>query len=1319
MKKLLLLFILSAGILHAQEPYRQLVITEVMAYSYAGNYTEITNMGNQSVNLKDFKYIGDYRINIPEDMYAEPWTYPAIKSFMLPDFILEPGQSFVITAAYDFGPRMYEKDPYGPYSVERPKRVDMYDLADVLMHYPEPGGDETDSITPGWEAFQLWEGANGVVLEHHFAEGDSAIVDNFNVIRGGVPGSGYYVGSDVAGVATATRLGPVMRKFAIKNGNLDFFNGKGSHLDDSEWIAIPYQTANTWRDSWWTIGNHGPYVLDENTLESDVINVDFAGKKLTVPWGVRRLDGIMRAMTRKPGIAWHYHLNENQEDSVYQSVKTGDKLEIMVCGNTLYTAIFDIVVSEPANNVNIVVPVAHKNLSLTGTGPIVSGTQNGILSWPRVTEHSHGTDTITGSGKGLAFELRTDSLLKYLEKPSNATWEFIWVDGVARPNLKNGDKLKVTAQNGDVKEYFIQVQPYLPSNNPFLSSITWPDMPEYLKGIYGWKGDTIPNFNKGVFDYRITIPLETEGIPALVAKTENLNSTVEVKRAVSFTGTKEGRTISFVVTAPDGISQRTYNVELVKEKDPVKIQPYFAEPFVSEIITGENNRNGFLEIYNPGNQPIDLSNYMFNRQSGVDIAARITSTMGEGDWNIRFRKYVPGYKYVSEQEWPNNPGILVPDLAVNPIIQPGEMFIMAVIPAQTSTADINAYASGVLWPPLVRVPEVQFMLRNHPGFEMLNNPWGEEVSTANYRLNNPPLGQPRQEPLLMFKILNDSVKRGLKPVNDPYDYELIEAIGMADGSAWRPVDPELPMAQWSTMIRKPQIYMPNPVIQGSFGATPEESEWMYLNTQYWTDCQCSPYPGMQARRNCINDYGKHVIIEPTHYKSTVSSIIYKVSDGYSMEEDIRGIKTGTTVADFLNHIIKDDENQTLTVKSKADDSQLSGDALLTDGDLLHVVSSDKTNTSQYIIEVSDQGLSSLALLSSQLYTVAIESEPGITEAGTGSITGFEYGTRLTTILNNITIPAGASLNAINSSGAYVPLKMLNFDTAYVDVTVNSDIYLDVLAEDGITRIVYQLLPSSSENDAFVLSDVYTVVQSTNLVHYVPRGTYVQTLLTYLIPSTGATMKVVDKMGHERTEGSLYEDDKVVVTSANGMVTRVYHLSMLRTQYILGSDYLAYVLSNVYNVDQVNYVITGPSLTTSVADFHSAVTPVAGATVGILDSNGNEKTTGGLAIGDKLQVISKDGKIVVEYAIDILNSVVIPEAGKIQVYPNPTSGSVNIQGLEQGTRIQIYTPTGVMIRDIKTQKNLETLSLNNQPSGMYLIVLTKDSRLLGQYKVIRR
>jgi hypothetical protein len=75
----------------------------------------------------------------------------------------------------------------------------------------------------------------------------------------------------------------------------------------------------------WTVGNHGDYKLDENTLESEVIIVDFANKTLTVPWGVRRGDDIMSYFKQKPGIGWEYVLASNA-DSLTHAAQTGDQL---------------------------------------------------------------------------------------------------------------------------------------------------------------------------------------------------------------------------------------------------------------------------------------------------------------------------------------------------------------------------------------------------------------------------------------------------------------------------------------------------------------------------------------------------------------------------------------------------------------------------------------------------------------------------------------------------------------------------------------------------------------------------------------------------------------------------------------------------------------------------------------------------------------------------------------------------------------------------------------------------------------------------------
>lgn len=1294
-----------------------MVITEAYMPNPSHNYVEITNMGNQSINLSEFKLAQKGRGHGSPilDVFNDPWTVTnPTYSWFLPDFTLEAGASFVISTAMDFGPRQYNKDPFAVGANERPKRVDIYDVSDLLVHIPENNGDNTDSITLTpyhHNVLNNWDGDDCWFLEHHYTPGDSAVVDQVGgVFDNNGHNYGYTTPYSIAGVERAIQRSFMVRKFKFKTGNLDFANAIGVGDADSEWIPL-IRTGDNWRDTWWITGNHGAYTLDESTLESDVIGIDFAGKKLTVPWGIGRLDGIMHNMKKKPGLAWYYHLNDIQEDSLYRSVRTGDRLEVIVCGNEKQTAIFDIVVSAPTADANIVVPKDYKNLNTPGTtGPITTRTQSGVLAWPRVTNHASGTDTITGSLRGLPYALRTDSLLKYLEKPSIAAWEFVWVDGTARPDLKHGDKLKVTSQNGSVKEYFIEMRPYAPNHNAYLSAITWPDVPVNLKGIYGWKGDTIPGFSGSNLSYKLEVPLDYNGIPALLAKTDNVNSKVEVIRATSLTGTLQDRTITFIVTAEDDSVQNVYNVELVKEKHPDKVQPFNGEPFISEWIYNSNWGNWFGEIANPGNQPLDLSDYMIVGYYGTDPSGHITGDSGLGSYAQRWKKYVPGYKWQSQLEWSITPRLLVPDLNVNSIVQPGDVFVMAWIGALAHT--VSTTYPQWKWPGYYET-DVNFsnLATLAPEYR---NPWGEDMTRA-----NTVVGQGITTHIMLFKILNDSIKQGLKPTNDPNDFQLIDNFGMADNTVWTICGKRF--SDLTSFRRIPDIYKPNPVAGASFGLqNPDDCEWVYWDEAYWFR-EGGPFP-LHGRIFVDLDVGKHTMIEPTHYKSTVNSIVYKVSDGYSMNEEIRGVTTGTTAEMFLNNILKVNEAQTLTVKSKADGTVLAGNAVIGNGDFLLVMSADSTNFSQYTLEVTDNGLNSDALLTSALYQITIESQPN-TEgetivAGVGNVSGFEYGTRLKTILNNISLPMGASMDVINSEGKYVSTKILNFDTTYVDVTVSSGIYLDVVAEDGLTRIVYQLLPSSSESDAFILSDVYTVSQSINLIQFIPRVTNVYSFLSYLVPSTGSTVKLVDKMGHERTDGGIAQDDKVVVTSANGLITKVYHLSMLRTQYILDSNYLAYIMSDVYAVDQVEYVVAGPVGTTLVTEFNSNISAAPGATAVIIDANGNEKTSGDLDVGDKVKVTSADGIMVVMYEIDVDVTSADKLAGsKIIVYPNPTSGKVNIQGVEQGTRIQVFNQTGALLRDIKTTRTLEILSLENQPSGMYLVVLTKNSGLIGQYKIV--
>ena len=178
--------------------------------------------------------------------------------------------------------------------------------------------------------------------------------------------------------------------------------------------------------------------------------------------------------------------------------------------------------------------------------------------------------------------------------------------------------------------------------------------------------------------------------------------------------------------------------------------------------------------------------------------------------------------------------------------------------------------------------------------------------------------------------------------------------------------------------------------------------------------------------------------------------------------------------------------------------------------------------------------------------------------------------------------------------------------------------------------------------------------------------------------------------------------------------------MLRTAYIQSTTYLAYVTSNVYSVDQENLTIEG-GLTgdTELSTFYSRITPAMGATAIVTDANGVEKNSGTLDAGDMVKVTSADGMVEVMYEISFAVSSKLNNALNIQLYPNPTSGKVNISGVKAGERIRVFNSMGANVSDIKVQSNLEVISLDNQPAGMYMIVISEQDQTLGKYKVMKR
>lgn len=1296
--------VINAQIYHHQDTVKSLVITEYRGDNTHQAYLELTNMGNEPIQLGQFKigsWGGGSRLN-----YVTMKTEEDNDRWIPLDKMLAPGESYVFAPVELEDARRFA---LGQENVsEKVTQDKMAEYADYQVHIDTAAdGTFADPFSEQWGP-----GMNGFYIEQHFAYGtgenityDSIVVDQVLGMFTGVDGVQLNrvdgVGYDIAGVTLGTATCYLIRKNSIKKGNLDFNNARGVGIDDSEWIPIPHH-GGAWRSPMWTVGNQGNYNLDANTLESDIIDVDFANKTLTVPWGIQRGDDIMNYFVKKPGVGWEYIMGA-QADSLTHACQTGDQLLVYVCGDNLDLQAFDIIVKEPAANASMVVPVSN----LDPEGSWREQIDNGSWDWPRITQHNSGNDTIWGVRGGIPYATRVDSLLERLEKPSNAEWEIVYASGIKKPDLSKDDKLMVTAQDGSTKEYYIAVNEYRANTDASLSSITWPDIPEFYKGIFGWIGDTIPGFSPQVFNYNVEVPLMATGMPALVAKTTDINATIKVDRATSLSGSTENRTVDFTVTAEDDTTVYNYGVTLTKEKNPANLQPNFAEPFISEVI---NNvywiNDGYVEIVNPGNQPLDLSDYMIIGSTSPNPADAIAATNAD-NWLSRYDKYIPGYKWESQADWVIQPYIATYDVSVNSIVQPGDVFVLGATPK----GNTGFCGEGYSWPAVTQV-DVQFMNADAICYT-IQNPWGESVGNR-----ATPCNKFRNAQIYLFKILNDSVKQGLKPATDPTDFDLIDVFGMGDGSNWA-------IAGVNTnptpdFRRKPEIYKGNPMPGISMGViSPDDVEWDWWNHNTWANLGFG-WPDRMT--NLLQDLGKHYMYPPTDFMSTVSSLVYKVSEGYSLNEQIKGVTTGTSVANFLDNIIKANPAQILTLTNGTDGTVLGMADLLKLNDILTVLSADSTNTTKYVLEVTDQGLSSDAILTSTRYDISIDVQPkgGTNEltAGSGTIKGFEYGTQLKTVLSNIVVPAGASLTMIDGVGAYVPLTRLNFDTTYITVTVNSNVYFDVVAENGTTRITYQLVPQSSTSDAFLLSDVYKVSQKELLINFVPRGTNVQNFMSNLVESYGASLKLVDKMGFERTDGIVADDDKVVVTSADGTKTVVYYISKLQTQYIQGTTYLAYILSKTYMIDQVGYIIDGTSNSTTLADFYSKITPATGATAVVVDKDKIEKTNGNITGSDMVKVTSADGRIEVFYTFGHVVSANAPYASQIELYPNPSSGKLNLTGLEAGQRIQVYNAFGSAVIDINADSNHKIINLDRHPAGMYIIVISNNNQSIGKYKAVK-
>lgn len=1098
---LILVLALAGFTSRAQDTIRSLVITEFTNVHISRAYVELTNMGADTLNLSDFsgKVVKSGNTNLTWDGTQLRSTEAGFVH--LPDVKLAPGKSWTFMNVRD--------NVFNGY----PNHVVKYvPIADYFGHIADAGIINTYLYKPEWEIWGrdsidagsmlggLFQGdpGNGFVLQYHFMGGtqdsmyaDSAIVDGVNL---GFDPTDYdkfsSAYSDLAGIPAASTTHIFVRKYNVTKGNVNWELGKGTSLETSEWIPMPVfgtQSAFT------TFGNHGNYDI---SMQSDLMDINLADTIITIPWGNgRRGDDIIDRMTIGDGMSWYYVQNENSDDSAKVTTCNGDVLEIYAMGEERKNMNFKIVTAEPEASMAKVFPLLSRNINNLWSGPRYT-----------VTDDVPVIDSILN----VPFAERIDTLLKYLDKAPKANWEIVYVDGQNRIDLKNGDKLKVTAEDGStVKEYYIGVEDYVKSENSSLSSITWPDIPEYIPG---WLGDTIPGFSPAAYNYVVTLPYGTTQVPALVAKAQNLNATIIQNRATSLTGGFEQRTTSFTVISQAGSMDTLfskYAVTFEVEKDPAKIQNYYGEPFFTEMLTLVYSHKYGLQMVNPRSVELDMSRYMIVRSlaaTGVNpaqaIQACITTTPTIANHNQRYTYcYVPGYQFTEDTAaWILEPGKLSIDPDVDPVVKPLGTFSVGACNLNRSMYDVDL-AVNKWW-------------YSGTNEQFTNTPTVNPNNTVAYLKRN-------TEALMLFKILNDSILNGTKQIGDPADFELVDIFGDAtiDG-IWPIAGTDVAATTRTQIVRKPSSIMGSTTPGYGFGNTPDSSEWVVES---------------YLQNTAFQIMGHHPMDPITIHLSTVASTVYLMSDGFSANETVQGDMSSTTVEQFLNNIIKSDTGQVLTVM-RGEAALASTDAVAT-SDVLKVVSSNGENETRYI-------LNNTALDSDATLTL-VGSNTGLTiNSDDETISGVTYGMLLSDLLMKIKAPDLASMNVIDNNGNLVPLKILDADTMLVDTKVGGNMIIEVVAQDGLNKKMYKLVPTSTSSEAYIISSLYNVDEITKLVSNIPFGVTRDVLFTNIEAVKGATMTLCDKAGFERTEGTIQFDDYIKVVSEDGSKIMKYLLTFL-------------------------------------------------------------------------------------------------------------------------------------------------------------------------------
>lgn len=83
------------------------------------------------------------------------------------------------------------------------------------------------------------------------------------------------------------------------------------------------------------------------------------------------------------------------------------------------------------------------------------------------------------------------------------------------------------------------------------------------------------------------------------------------------------------------------------------------------------------------------------------------------------------------------------------------------------------------------------------------------------------------------------------------------------------------------------------------------------------------------------------------------------------------------------------------------------------------------------------------------------------------------------------------------------------------------------------------------------------------------------------------------------------------------------------------------------------------------------------------------------------------------------SSLIGSSSSIHIFPNPTSGIITIDGIEEGQTVEVYNYLGQKVSSTMASNTTLQLDITTQATGIYLVrILNKDATLADQKKVIK-